>query len=137
MSFLDDSSATLQEALAFIDAHQTSGDSSDSPTPRKLRKIGYWKRLKEESYNLRKEATQLERTLTHLQAVNPGRCGVTDHSVGVSASVQVERTFQRRLQAESTNQDLKRLIARNLKVIETMSTLSVQVTDRSQIRAAS
>lgn len=131
MSFLDESSATLLEALAFIDACEPSSDSSNSNEeqcrPRKSPKIGYWERLRAERESLREQAAELEATLQLLQTqskaaerVNRQQRMLTKLN-SVETATHAEEERQRRLEAEKTNSRLKDLVARNYKAVEMLT----------------
>lgn len=131
MSFLDESSATLQEALAFIDAHESSSDSSSSAdaSAAKPHKLGYWERIRAEGDSLRMEATMLEQRLQQLQAQSVQHFDRQPWSLvgGDEGQAVVEQEYQRRLKAESTKQELKGLIAHNSNLMESLAGLSFQV----------
>lgn len=111
MSFLDESSATLQEALAFIDACEASGShGAAKPKP------SYWQRLREEGERLRRETVALEATLERLQTRRLER--VRSHQS------HLEREYHRRHHAETTNQQLRSLIIKNREALNTLAKLA-------------
>lgn len=150
MSFLLtdlEAGATLEDALAFIDAFEQdslSGDvstgsdsssppastSSDSPKRAKAAaapKMRQAERVKREMHKLRRDAEQLEATLARLKAaaqgrgMNPGAVHEIEAFSASAASLMI-REYQRRRQSEATNRKLKALLARQLKFARSSET---------------
>lgn len=148
-----DASATLQDALAFIDAFEdedilrvdsalgsdsssppasTSSDSPKHPKP----KVRQAERVKREMQKLRRDAEQLEATIARLKAaaqdrgMGPGAVQ-TIEAFSASAANQMIREYQRRRQSEATNRKLKALLSRQLKFARSSEThLFNKLTDK-------
>lgn len=149
MSFLpslDDereTQATLEDALALIDAHEHEQKQdalaasqtlrfepgnpaqSDSRVSASTRKLTHRERVKAELLRLRYEAAALEICLTRLKLKRAFRSGaetaLTDSSVAPRSVGSIEwiesvvRSYQRRKQSEAANRQLKALLRRLLK----------------------
>lgn len=128
--------ATLQDALAFIDAFETETVPNLAVNRPKRAKRPHRERVKSEIERLRNDAEALEATLVRMKQASGFQARkkiqvVVHGSPSTTAQFDAHKThatdgwmeivvdeYRRRRQAETTNQQLKGLLAKQTKVIQ-------------------